>query len=219
MLQHEQTDPQNIPPTVPLPIPNAAEARVTPDELNAALKALEDRQNSTVAIGSVVDELRLNATPEEIWAQVEKQRAEAAAPKPQMQAVPALQNAKIGRQVRRGWRQGRGWLWVLFWCTGGFGLLTSLSHHQSPQTALPVTSAANPNQITISGEDQTETIPVQGKDVVIEGEDNNITLTGHARSVTISGEDNKVQGDAPKAFVSEGEDNTAAWTPSPQTKK
>ncbi len=82
MLQHEQADPPAVAPTIPLPVSSAAEARVTPDELNAALKALEDRQSSTVAIGSVVDELRLNATPEQIWEQVQKQRAQKQGPKP-----------------------------------------------------------------------------------------------------------------------------------------
>jgi|GEM_PF-6468651 len=65
MLKHEPAE---------IPVPSAADARVTPDELNAALKTLEDTQNSTVAIGSVVDELRLNATPEQIWEQVQAQR-------------------------------------------------------------------------------------------------------------------------------------------------
>ena len=70
MLKHEPAEVTTL---------TAANARVTPDELNAALKTLEDKQSSTVATGSVVDELRLNATPEQIWEQVQQQRAQAAA--------------------------------------------------------------------------------------------------------------------------------------------
>ena len=202
MLQHEQTDPPTVSPTIPLPVPNAAEARVTPDELNAALKALEDRQSSTVAIGSVVDELRLNATPEQIWEQVQQQRAQKQqVPKPAATVTP---NAPARRSLRT-WRDIKGWVWVLFWCSGGLGLFSGVQHLVHPA----VTSGQT---ITISGDSQTETIPVQGKDVVIEGDGDKITLQGQARSVTVSGDNVHLRGDAPKAFNVTGDDGDVQWT-------
>ena len=60
----------------------AAQIRVTPEELAAALSALEaDKQEavrhreSTVPIGEVVSEMNLEVTPDEVWAQVQKQRS------------------------------------------------------------------------------------------------------------------------------------------------
>ncbi len=208
MLQHEQTDPSAVSPAIPPPVPNAADARVTPDELNAALKALEDRQSSTVAIGSVVDELRLNATPEEIWAQVQKQRA-GAAPKPQTQAVPPVQTQQIGRQVRRGWHGMPGWIWILFWCSGGFGLLAGGAHLVDPGT-----SSAG---ISISGDRVTGSYNVQGtgpqRDVSVSGDHDKITLHGEVRHLNVEGNGNTVTviGSVEGVTV-DSDDNTIHWT-------
>ena len=77
MLQHE---PQEQPTTTEQPVP-AAQRRVTSKELARAINALEARKEAaaselagTVPIGQVVDELKLEATPEQIWDQVQKQR-------------------------------------------------------------------------------------------------------------------------------------------------
>lgn len=73
MLQHEQEQPLETP---------AAQIRVTSEELAQAINALEASKDEsarrlagTVPIGEVVQELRLEATPEEVWAQVQRQRA------------------------------------------------------------------------------------------------------------------------------------------------
>lgn len=206
MLKHEQTDPSTVSPTLPLPVPNAAEARVTPDELNAALQALEDQQSSTVAIGSVVEELRLNATPEEIWAQVEKQRAEAV-PKPQTQAVPVMHNPKIGRQVRRGWRGMRGWLWVIFWCTGGFGLIAGLPHlfhHQPPGIVVSGDGVKGDYQVKGSGSQ---------RDVTVTGDGDKITVHGNVRILTVDGDDGIVTVDGTVQGVRvHGDNSKVHWT-------
>ena len=61
---------------------NAAEARVTPQELAQALAALESRQSAradfeaeTIALSEAVKELSLNYTAERLFAEVEAQRA------------------------------------------------------------------------------------------------------------------------------------------------
>lgn len=207
MLEHQQNEPLTTP-TVPLAVPNAAEARVTPDELSAALKTLEDRQANTVAIGSVVDELRLNATPEQIWEQVQAQREQqqqwAQTPK---SAAAATTASAPARRLVRGWRGIKGWVWIAFWCTGGLGLFSSLAHLGQP--------VSNAQTVIISGDSQTETIPVQGKDVIISGDDDAITLQGQARSVTVSGDSNILAGDTPKAFESTGDGNKVQWTKAP----
>jgi len=206
MLEHEteQTPAAQIP---------AAERRVSAEELTRAVSALEDakaaeRVAGVAPIGQVVEEMGLDSTPEEIWAQVQKQRAEAA-PKPQVQSVPVLQNAKIGRQVRRGWRQGKGWLWVIFWCTGGFGLLAGLPRLLHPQD---ITTGQT---IAIGGDNETETISVQGKEVVISGDGDKITLTGKAKNVLVSGDSNRLNGTSPEDYQLMGDGNTVKWTSTP----
>ena len=57
--------------------PSAAQVRVTPEELAAAITALQirkDGQPGTIAIGDAVEELGLDVTPEEVLAEVEARR-------------------------------------------------------------------------------------------------------------------------------------------------
>lgn len=71
MLKHQDNS-QPQPPTQP-----AAQVRVTPEELAAAVTALQIRKEGapgTIAIGDAVDELGLDATPEEVLAEVEARR-------------------------------------------------------------------------------------------------------------------------------------------------
>ena len=70
MLKHED-NPQ-------MPPQSAAQVRVTPEELAAAVTALQIRkegQPGTIAIGDAVDELGLDVTPEEVLAEVQASRA------------------------------------------------------------------------------------------------------------------------------------------------
>lgn len=71
-----QQDPQNEPETP------AAQIRVKSEELAKAISAIEARRQEeaqrlegTVAIGAIAEELQLDATPEELWAEIQKQRA------------------------------------------------------------------------------------------------------------------------------------------------
>jgi hypothetical protein len=69
MLKHE-----DIPQTQPS---SAAQVRVTPEELAAAITALQIRkegQPGTIAIGDAVEELGLDVTPEEVLAEVQAKR-------------------------------------------------------------------------------------------------------------------------------------------------
>ena len=73
MLHHEDS-PQNIPAAPPFP---AAQVRVTPEELAAAVARLETRKAGTdgkIAIGEAVRELSLDSTPEEVLAEVQAGR-------------------------------------------------------------------------------------------------------------------------------------------------
>lgn len=201
MLEHEPQE-TPAPQTFTAQIP-AAQRRVSAEELTRAVSALEDakaaeRVAGVAPIGQVVDELGLDSTPEEIWAQIQKQRAEAA-PKPQVQSVPAVQTQHIARHVRRGWRHSKGWLWVIFWCTGGFGLLAGLPHLLNTQTA------TTGNELTINGDFVTQPVNAQGKDVVINGDIDHVTLQGVARSVEVNGDFVTVTGDAPQNYVINGD--------------
>ncbi len=207
MLQHEQTDPPAVSPTIPLPV-TAADARVTPDELNAALKALEDQQSNTVAIGSVVDELRLNATPEQIWEQVQRQRTQAAtAQASSVQTQASSVQTAVPPMIARSRRQVR-WLVALAAVAclvfGGSEMMNS-----STNTSGGVKISGQ--TLTMSGDGVTGPFQVQGKDVVISGNDDVIVLHGKARSVTVTGSDNKLRGDEPKTFSLPGDDNDVEW--------
>ncbi len=69
MMKHEDTPHAQSSP--------AAQVRVTPEELAAAITALQLRkegQPGTIAIGDAVDELGLDVTPEEVLAEVQTRR-------------------------------------------------------------------------------------------------------------------------------------------------
>ena len=188
MLQHESQEPTAQPVS-----PSASQIRVTPEELSAAMKALEEQQAGTVAIGSVVDELRLNASSEQIWEQVQKQRAEkgtseqAAA---QTSAAVTVNSKAAGRRRLRTWHDIQWWVWVLFWCSGGLGLFSAIPHwmHHSTTPA--------PVGIEVSGSDVTANYTVQGtgpqRDVTVSGSSDKITLNGDVRTLHVTGDENTV---------------------------
>ncbi len=198
MLQHESQEP-----TVPSSLP-ASQARVTPEELNAALEALDaDKQRAarlqaeTVPLGEAVDGLGLDATPEQIWAQVQRQRADAA------QAVASARTPAAGRRRVRGWREMKGWLWVAFWCSGGLGLFAELPHliHRAPPG------------IEVSGDRSTLTYAVPNEDVTVSGDGDTITLSGTCKTLTVSGEHNtiRVVGTV-GSIVTDGDGNTVTYS-------
>ena len=206
MLQHQSDEPTAS---------NAADARVTPEELNAALRTLEDKQSSTVAIGSVVDELRLNATPEQIWEQVQQQRAQAAAvqtPPVQIVAPPVI--ARPRRRVR--------WWAVAIVGVIGWAAVHNVSIQTSPSitTTSRTTTATTPppvmtvpgQTVIITGDGQDLAYAVKGKDVTVTGFGNNVTLKGQARSVTVRGDGNDLSGDAPKSSDIKGFGNNVDWS-------
>lgn len=76
MLKHEDNPQTQSPP--------AAQVRVTPEELAAAITALQIRkegQPGTIAIGDAVEELGLDVTPEEVLAEVQARQQQAASKK------------------------------------------------------------------------------------------------------------------------------------------
>ena len=207
MLKHEPEQTltsQN--PTASIP---AAERRVTAEELTRAVSALEDakaaeRVAGVAPIGQVVEELGLDSTPEEIWEQVQKQRAQAAA----AQTSPT-QSAVVQPAIRPHHRRGRWYLLFAVVC-----VVYGFSHnwYAAMQVQAPFDSVQT---ITISGDSQTETIPAQGKDIVITGENDNITLQGRAQDVSIIGDNDRLRGDAPDAYDQTGDGNDVKWTGEP----
>jgi len=230
MLQHESQEP-----TVPSSLP-ASQARVTPEELNAALEALDaDKQRAarlqaeTVPLGEAVDGLGLDATPEQIWAQVQRQRADAAAqaareeaaadaPREALgraaqgvweaaaQAVASARTPAAGRRRVRGWREMKGWLWVAFWCSGGLGLFAELPHliHHAPPG------------IEVSGDRSTLTYAVPNEDVTVSGDGDTITLSGTCKTLTVSGEHNTIRvAGMVGSIVTDGNGNTVTYSRGP----
>lgn len=99
---------------VPEPPLTVSQRRVTPDELTQALAAIEARRQAeagTIPIDQAVSELHLDSTPDEIWAEVQKQRTKASLPKaapveqPQQAAPPVSVNRPTVRVRPRGWRR------------------------------------------------------------------------------------------------------------------
>jgi len=147
MLKNQDAVPE---PQISVSPASVSQARVTPDELTQALAAIEAREQAeasrlagTIAIDQAVSDLHLDSTSDEIWAEVQDQRAKAAARQvgpPQMQAKPRL----IAPLTKR----FRGWpvliapaiaLWVVF------SAVISGNHHQALSTTTqPAISTAAP---------------------------------------------------------------------------
>ena len=200
MLKHDET--QELP---------AARQRVTAQELARAVSALDEARaaeqiSGTTSIGQVVDELNLDSTPEEIWAQVQQQRVEDAA-KMAAKAAPK-QTARVSLAARRrvrGWREIKGWVWIAFWCCGGLGLVSHWVHPAGP-----------PAGVVITGDSQTLTSATAGKSVEVSGDGDTLTLTGDCPTLTITGDANhiRVQGKVGRV-VADGDSNTVTYTAAP----
>lgn len=113
----------------------AEQVRVTPEELSQALASIEERKQAeasrlagTIPIDQAVSELHLDSTSDEIWAEVQAQRARAAAAqrehtrREQRQQKQAAQQAQAARPQFVAPRRLQGWtrfiaplvvLWVL----------------------------------------------------------------------------------------------------------
>ncbi len=199
MLKHDET--QDLP---------AASQRVTAEELSRAVSALDEARAAeqiygTAPIGQVVEELGLDATPEEIWAQVQQQRA---ADMAKTAAVALVKTARVSPAARRrvrGWHEIKGWVWIAFWCFGGVGLVSHWVHPGGP-----------PAGMVIKGDAQTVTSATAGKSVEVSGDGDTLTLTGDCPVLTISGDGNhiRVQGKVGRV-VADGDSNTITYTSSP----
>ena len=221
MLKHE---PEQMPQNPAAPIP-AAERRVSAEELAHAVSALEyakaaERLAGVAPIGQVVDELGLDLTPEEIWAEVQRQRVQQVAENQVKQAAPAAASHAVTFQVRLGPPSRRSLAVRAVIAAGVLGLLVWVfTLNAAVQTSAPAVQTSAPalsgSTITISGDWREETIPVQGKDVCITGDFNNLILQGKAQSVTVSGAGNTLSGNAPEASTIAGGGNTIQWSGTP----
>ena len=143
---------------VPEPPTSVSQARVTPEELTQALAAIEARRQAeakTIPLDQAVSELHLDSTSDEIWAEVQAQRAKAAAQQtgpPQTQIDPRLTSPRSQRF--------RGWpvliapaiaLWIV-----GNAILTANGHHHAP-VAAPILHplAQEPETATVYADDSS----------------------------------------------------------------
>ena len=111
---------------VPEPPISVSQARVTPDELNAALATIDARKQveaKTISIDQAVSELNLDSTPDEIWAEVQAQRAEAAARRTRRQAERLAEEAQETTSRRSG--SGRRRVFAPLLIIGGIFLISS----------------------------------------------------------------------------------------------
>ena len=220
MLQHEpqEHESQEQPTAIP-----AAQVRVTSEELAQAINALEASKDEaarrlagTVPIGEVVQELKLEATPEEVWAQVQRQRAQVAqeeAARVRPATVPVVpmtrdvqRRARGWRRLGRGWSGIKGWLWVIFWCSGGLGLVSSVLHP----------SHTPASGIHVSGDNTVSTYNIHHEDATVDGDHNKITLRGEVRHLTVDGDGNTVTVfGSVEAVTVDNDGNTVHWTKEP----
>jgi len=138
----------------------AEQERVTPEELSQALASIETRRQAeagrlagTIPIDQAVSELHLDSTSDEIWAEVQAQRAKAiAAQREQEQQEQATQEARAARRAARQeqaaqqrsiaprTRGRRGWTRLLvpavvLWVLVQNGVIPRFWHHTAPVAA------------------------------------------------------------------------------------
>lgn len=116
------------------------QARVTPDELSKALAAIEARRQAeaahlagTIPLDQAVSDLHLDSTSDEIWAEVQKQRAKAAMPAAVQSTSPQALTA-LRPKRRRSWRRllAAG---ALLWALSATGVIPHFWSHAHPQAA------------------------------------------------------------------------------------
>ncbi len=223
--EHETPPVQAVPP---------AQRRVTADELNAALNALESRKQEeakrgreTVEIGAVVQELGLDLTPEEIWQQVQAQRAEQSAPpsaaSPKLaetvnetlhtaaqqahkiagQASAAVAATYVAAQAAHPRKQKR---------RGKIGVALTL--FAIAGIALNVFSGGH--SLTVAGDHDTHTYFGHYKSAVAAGDYDNLTFNGDTDTLTVLGDHDRITVTGTvKHIVMLGDNNIIQWTQEP----
>lgn len=230
MLQNEQQEePQSIP---PLP---AAQRRVTPEELNAALEALESRRQEqahqvqqTVAIGEVVQELDLPVTPEEVWQQIQAQRAQKSAPPPPAeskladmvnetlhaaaqhahkaagQAAAAAQSAVAEAMAAESYRRAQGRV-KRRGRGGSFAAVIVLA-------CLGWAWFSAGHGLMVNGDQATETYTGYHGSLVVNGDTDQVTLRGDAGTLIVNGDHCRVTVTGTvEHIIVDGDHDTVAW--------
>lgn len=223
MLQHESHE---QPTTTP-----AAQIRVTSEELTQAINALQASKDEaarhlagTVPIGEVVKELNLEATPEEVWTQVQKQRTQQAAEAAAAEAAAAQRTQAAAAQAgiyqtppqaplqqiplqiplrprRRRWR---------WWAIAGVAWAAYGIAHGSFSSSHTAGSALSG---VITGDHQTLTSRTQGKAVEVLGDKDTLVLQGNCPTLTITGDGNhiRVEGTVGR-IIAMGDNNSVVYT-------
>ena len=243
MLQHEQEQSSETP-AAQTP---AAQIRVTSEELAQAINALEASRDEaarhlagTVPIGEVVKELKLEATPEEIWAQVQRQRARKAADEAAAQAA-AIQKEQANATQKE--QANAAQAVAAAQAAAAQAVAAARSAAQSAQAGAQVyarpkrrgrwwaplgiglliyagvhgsqvrihTPANTPGVIT--GYNRTLTWSTQGKNVEVVGGKGTLTLRGDCPTLTVTGDDNhiRVVGTVGRVIAT-GDNNSVVYT-------
>ena len=71
----------------------------------------------------------------------------------------------------------------------------------------PLIARAQGRDVTITRDDQTETIECKGTDVTVRGSDNKLEIKGECGKLTISGDDNVISAATVKEVTVTGDDN------------
>jgi hypothetical protein len=119
-----------------------------------------------------------------------------------MQDVRMRQRARGWRRLGRGWSGVKGWLWILFWCGGGMGLVSGVLHPSHSTAA-----------VSISGDGQTLTSGTLGKNADVSGDNDTLTLQGNCPTLTITGDGNRIRVEgAVGRVIADGDGNTVVYT-------
>lgn len=146
---------------VPEPPLTVSQMRVTPDELTHALAAIEARRQAdagTIPLDQAVSELHLDSTSDEIWAEVQAQRASTSAARPAQtapeQEAPLQAVATPPAVIVRGWGSYiapavivRGWRdyiapAVIVWTLFSAGIIPQFWNNHTPVIKHQISSAA-----------------------------------------------------------------------------
>ena len=182
----------------------ASQQRITPEEMSVALAALESRREEeaqrmagTVPIGQAVQELGLDVTPEQVWEQVQAQRA-AAAPKavsaPSVvtplsaaQETPVTQGA--ARHRRRRWR------WIVLpvavfaVCSSVFSSTHGIIVNGDRET---LNYSGNRGSVTVTGDEDHLTLAGNCDTLFLTGDRGTVAITGYVHQVIVVGDHDTV---------------------------
>ncbi len=234
MLQNQQneiTDPPKVSFSSTPSSADAAQVRVTPEELTQALNALQKSKeeeasqlNGTLSIGQAVDEMGLDSTPEEIWKHIQAQRLQ------KEQEAQRQQEQEAQRHEAEAQKQSIGKQAEAIAAGIAAGKIAYDAAHAAQQRKERKRRRNGPNPIfallavgcfffftghgvMVNDSHRTTTYVGNHNVAMINGNDDTITFSGDCSILIVDGNSDHIviEGHV-KHVIANGNDNTAIWS-------